>query len=76
MVVVNRHSVKVTRTRPVPVSVVAASEDLNHIAVGLYDGSVLVYTGTLTRVRIGSSKTPRVVHEGTFLVHEKDSSCY
>ena len=35
-------TIRVTRNRPVPVSAVAASEDLNNIAVGLYDGSVYV----------------------------------
>ena len=29
----------------VPVSIVAAHEDLEHLAVGLYDGTVLLYSG-------------------------------
>lgn len=56
-------TIRVTRNRPVPVSAVAASEDLNNIAVGLYDGSVLLYTGNITRDRI-AGRSPRVLHEG------------
>ena len=31
----------------VPVSVIEAHEDLEHLAVGLYDGSVLLYRGLI-----------------------------
>lgn len=48
----------------VPVSAVAATEDLAYLAVGLYDGSVLVYGGgDFTREKF-TNKSPKVVHEG------------
>ena len=60
-------TIKIQRTRAVPVSALAASEDLSQLAVGLYDGSVLLYGGgDFTRERMGplGNKTPKVVHEG------------
>lgn len=60
-------TIKVQRSRPVPVSSLAASEDLSQLAVGLYDGSVLVYGGgDFTRERMGplGNRSPKVVHEG------------
>ena len=59
-------TIKVIRGRPVPVSTLAASEDLKQLAIGLYDGSVLLYgDGDFTRERMGfGSKAGKLVHEG------------
>jgi len=64
-------TIKVVRGRAVPVSTLAASEDLKCLAVGLYDGSVLLYgDGDFTRERMGlgaitGNKGGKLVHEGT-----------
>lgn len=56
-------TIKVVRGRPVPVSTIAAAEDLSFLAVGLYDGTVIVYGGgDFTRERLGS-KSGRVLCE-------------
>ena len=49
--------------RPVPVSTLAAHEDLSHLAVGLYDGTVLHFKGDLAH-ESHANKPPRVLHEG------------
>lgn len=46
----------------VPVSVVVAHEDLEHLAIGLFDGTVLLYKGNFTRERFGN-RAPKILYE-------------
>ena len=49
-------------TKSVPVSIVSAHEDLDYLAIGLYDGTLLLYKGNFSRERFGN-RTPKVLYE-------------
>jgi hypothetical protein len=48
--------------KSVAVSCIAVHEDLEHLAVGLYDGTVLYYHGNISRER-ATNRNARVVYE-------------
>jgi len=58
-------TIKVPQSRQgklVPVSCIAAHESMTQLAIGLYDGTVLLARGDLSRDKF-SNKPPRVIHD-------------